>query len=188
MKEGMTIRDIAGFCPEEAVWKMMADVSGLLVKEDVGCMLTPDSVVIDGYTFMVEDGCEPIKEFMAPEQNAKQKSDANEQIWSLGAVAYYLATGHVVFGGHGGSYQKEHPSVALPILPKGFQDLTPVLQKCLCYAPEMRIKVKELHDLSQKGLASCKQQVRRKSVCASKGTISEIRQSSEKWPEQMIEV
>lgn len=191
MSERMTIRDIAGFCPEEAVWKMMADVSEFLLKEENCYGLTPDSIVLDGNTFMVEtDGdCKsPSIEYLAPEQDNEGKTETAQIVWSLGAVAYYMATGHIVFGGHGGNYQKGHPSVALPVLPKGIQALTPVLQKCLCYAPEERIKLKELKELVQKGLNACEKKQRRQADSTAKEPVKEVNNIGEKWPEEMIEV
>ena len=53
MKYYMTIRDIAGFCPEEAVWKMMTDVSKCLLTDGFNHTLSPDSVVIVGDSFII---------------------------------------------------------------------------------------------------------------------------------------
>lgn len=183
----MTIRDIAGFCPEEAIWKMMADVSEYILKDQVDYLLSPDSVMIDGNMFMVEAGQDCLREFMAPEQIDSHNSNEEGIIWSLGAVVYYMATGHVIFGGHGGSYQKYHPNVPLPILPKGLQALTPVIQRCLCYNLNERISMKDLNELSVKGLASCKQQ-RKKVVATEKKIDRKVNYNGEKWPEEMIEI
>jgi hypothetical protein len=188
MNKRITIRDIAGFCPEEAVWKMMVDVCEFMLKEGIDCVLTPDSIAIDGCTFMVETEHESIKEFLAPEQNDVQKAGITQMVWSLGAIAYYVATGHIVFGGHGGSYQKDHPLVSLPILPKGLKALTPVIQQCLCYAPDERINLKELKNLTQEGLAACEKRHRKKSVKIIKEHNVEVIQIGERWPEEMIAV
>lgn len=188
MNERVTTRDIAGFCPEEAVWKMLVDISGFLLREKVNCVLTPDSIVIDGNTFMIEAGHEIIDEFLSPEQTDMSKTDLPQMVWALGALAFYLATGHVLFGGHGGHYQKEHPSVALPVLPKGFQAMTPMVQRCLCFVPEERITMKELNSLSQKGLTECGQLQRRRTMQLTKTPFKGVQHSSEKWPEQMIEL
>ena len=188
MKSKMTIRDIAGFCPEEAIWKMMADVSGFLLNDGIEYVLTPDSIVIDGNMFMIEKDHEMLNEFIAPEQHEGQPSDVAPMVWSLGAVAYYSVTGHVIFGGHGSDYQREHPSVVLPVLPKGFQMLTAVLHKCICHNPEERISLKELYELSQKGLEECvKQQSKRRAVVV-KEMDNDVKHNVEKWPEEMIEV
>ncbi len=190
----LTLRDIAGFCPEEAVWKMLADVSRFVQKEGTSCTLTPDTIVIDGDSFMV-----------IPSANAESTCETTSQkalVWSLGAVAYFTATGHVVFGGHGESYQQEHPSVPLPVLPKDFQALTPVLQKCLCYLPDDRMSMEELMNLSQKGLEACAKRQRtpftssflrpigsKRPKTERGGEVSPIGEGMEgAWPEEMIEL
>ena len=186
----MTIRDIAGFCPEEAVWKMIADVSGCLLNEDVGSGLSPDSVIVDGKSFMVNRIQDTENEFHAPEHKDGQQSDEKEEVWSLGAIAYYASTGHVVFGGQGGKYQKEHPLVSLPALPKGLQSLTSLLQKCLCYDSNERIGLKDLNDLARKGLEECGKQSRKKTMSAKEEEKKEngVKYTGEKWPEEMIEL
>ena len=184
----ITIRDIAGFCPEEAIWKMMADVSGLLIKANDGNVLTPESILIDGNSFMIEEGHEIMQEFIAPECIAGGNHGMNQIVWSLGAVAYYMATGHVIFGGHGSRYQKEHSSVSLPVLPKGLQTLTSVIQRCLAYSPDDRIGLKELNEISSQGVLSCEMQQREKSVSTTEEKKTKVKYSGEKWPEEMIEV
>lgn len=185
----MTIRDIAGFCPEEAIWKMIADVSECLIKDFVDSGLSPEAVLIDGNSFLVNHVQDVANEFMAPEHKSGSNCDEKEMVWSLGAVGYYATTGHIAFGGHGGRYQRNRPSVPLPVLPKGLHDLTMVLQKCLCYKPEERIALKELHDLAQKGLLKCRQEMRKKKEPVKDGDIKkELKYTGEKWPEEMIEV
>lgn len=188
MSKKTTIQDIAGFCPEEAIWKMIYDVSGLLLQEDADYVLTPDSVVIDGQMFIIEPSHDSINEFLAPEQSPGLKSNAKELVWSLGAIAYYVTTGHIVFGGYGGHYQKEHPTVALPILPKGLQSLTYALQQCLRYKPEERISLKNLNELSREGMVHCGKLQRKNLVQTGKEHKIEKNHYSEKWPEEMIEV
>ena len=184
----ITIRDIAGFCPEEAIWKMMADISALLIKANDGYVLTPESIVIDGNAFMIETGHEIMHEFIAPECIPGGKIGLSQMVWSLGAATYYMATGHIIFGGHGSSYQKEHSSVPLPVLPKGLQVLTSVMQKCLSYSPDDRIGLKELNEISVQGVLSCEKQQREKIVSADERKKIKVEYSGERWPEEMIEV
>lgn len=183
MKNGMmTIRDIAGFCPEEAVWKMMADVSGFLHKEKEGYLLSADTIMVDGEQFLVT--------------GAKNTTTEEEMVWSLGALAYYVATGHDIFGGHGHSYQQEHPQVALPMLQKSFHALTPIIHRCLCANPSDRISMSELELLARKGLATCaqrqRQEIKETEDSAACRKDKRIPQSgscgNEKWPEKMIEI
>lgn len=173
MNERMTIRDIAGFCPEEAIWKMLADVSDFLLKDGKGYVLRSDAIAIDGSTFMVE-----------AEQSATTEA---EMVWALGAVAYEAVMGHVVFGGHGESYQQQHPHVALPHLPKAFQRLTPIVHQCLCHDEGKRIGLKDLSQQAHKGLETCRQEGRETVPTTATSTTTEKRQR-EKWPEEMREV
>lgn len=183
----MNIRDIAGFCPEEAVWKMMTDVSSFLLKERVPYLLTPDTIVVDGNIFIVETGHEVLNEFLAPEYNANN-IDMPQMVWALGAVAYYVATGHVFFGGHGGIYQREHPSVYLPVLPKSMQSLNPVVQRCLCYEVEKRIVMEELCELCRSGWNVCVKNQRASSGIIIDEHHKNVEYTGQKWPEEMIEV
>lgn len=187
MNKQMTIRDVAGYCPEEAVWKMIADVSSLLVSEKYDNNLSPSSIMIDGNSFLIRKAqIEYV--FLAPENN-NQTENEKELVWSLGAIAFYAATGHVVFGGQGSSYQREHPSVALPSLPKKWQTMTPVLQKCLSYNPDERIGLKELNEIAQKGLLECNKQIRLKqNITKQKEIKKEFKYSDESWPEEMVEI
>lgn len=187
MSKQMTIRDISGFCPEEAIWKMIADVSECMLNDGVGHGLSPDSVLVDGKSFMVNCTQDIENEFHAPEHKDGQLSDEKAEVWSIGAIAYYASTGHVVFGGHGSKYQKEHPLVPLPALPKGLQSLTPLLQKCLCYDSNVRIGLKDLNDLARKGLKECGMQMRKKTM-SSKEKENDAKYTGEKWPEEMIEL
>ncbi len=190
MSSQMMIRDIAGFCPEEAIWKMIVDVSGCLLNDSALNGISPDSVMVDGDSFMVSSTQVIGGEFLAPEQSEGLQSDEKGNVWSLGALAYYESTGHVIFGGHGGRYQKAHPSVSLPALPKGLQSLTPVLQKCLCFDSNERIGLKDLNDLARKGLEECGKQGRKKvkSVKKEEKKENDVKYTGEKWPEEMVEL
>ena len=185
MNERITIRDIAGFCPEEAVWKMISDVSSFHITEETYYSITPNSIVIDGNIFLVEPKTEPISEFLAPELSKKQKPGEKQVIWAIGATAFYMTTGHIIFGGQGSNYQKEHPSVKLPILPKGLNNLTNLLHKCICYNPEDRITLRELKSISSNGLALCKIKKREQTEII-KHKQETTKKTDEKWPEEMI--
>lgn len=190
MSKQMTIRDIAGFCPEEAIWKMIADVSDCLLNDGVANGLSPDSIIIDGNSFMVNRIQDIENEFHAPEHKDGQQSE-EEKVWSLGAIAYYASTGHIVFGGQGGKYQKEHPLVSLPALPKGLQSLTPLLQKCLCYDSNKRIGLKVLNEHARKGMEECGKHRRKKNMSDNNEEEKKengVKYTGEKWPEEMVEL
>ena len=181
----MTIRDIAGFCPEEAVWKMMTDVCTFLLKENSAYVLNPDTIVVDGNLFLIEEGVDRESEFLAPEQEGASKEDFAQFVWQIGSVAYYVATGHIVFGGRGGTYQREHPHVALPVLPKSYQALTPVIQSCLSFHPAERISLEKLKEKAEKGLTACLQSQREKATQTGM-PVKKDKKQKEKWPEDMI--
>lgn len=183
----MKIKDIIGLCPEEAIWKMMADISEFLIKDSHTHVLDPDNITIDGDTFLIGSAQKVAKEFLPPEQEVSEPPGMPQMVWSLGALAYYAASGHVVFGGHGGSYQKEHPHVPLPKLPKSMRALTPVVQQCLHSDPSERIELEKLHDLAVNGLRACSQRQREKSDVLDNGHPGEKTAEGEKWPEEMTE-
>lgn len=185
--ERMTIKDMAGFCPEDAIWKMMADISKFLLKDDSVKMMNPESIVVDGNMFIAETTSQEMQEFLAPEQEGGENTLKPQLVWQLGAVAYYMATGHVIFGGHGSKYQQEHPHVALPVLPKNYQTLTRTIQHCLCYNINERISLKELSAVTEKEWTACSSRHREK-VSLQREPVQTENQQKVKWPEEMIEI
>lgn len=171
--EDVTLRDIAGFCPEEAIWRMLTDVTEFLLKDGSGYKITADTIAVIGEQFIVV--------------GEKSSSTMSDMVWELGATAFYVAMGHEVFGGHGMVYQKEHPHVALPVLQKTFQSLTPILHRCLCYNSSDRISMESLRELTEIGLASCRKRQRVKKILV-KDKEERVCYQVDKWPEKMIEV
>lgn len=149
---------------------MLADVSAFLLEENGGYQITADTVTVAGNQFMVT--------------GEKNQTPKEEMVWALGAAAFYAATGHVVFGGHGFSYQQEHPHAALPVLQKSFQTLTPVIHQCLCAEKSKRISMESLMLSAEKGLAACSKRQRIKAEPVSEPT-RESHHEGEKWPEEM---
>ena len=188
MNEKITISDIAGFCPEEAVWKMLADVC-IAAQEGRRCSLSPDSIIYDGDTFVIEETSEKPDSCTAPEAQGHATTDEPQMVWSIGAVSYYAATGRQLFGGRGSAYQREHPSVELPTLPKKFQRMSSLIQSCLDANPSKRPSIKDIAEQAQKGLAS------HKFLHPTEHTVSQrtIQKDTtdplgDKWPEEMAEV
>lgn len=167
----MKLQDIAGFCPEEAIWRMLADVSRFVISDGGGYTLDANTVAVDGSHFMV-----------TAENDGTQAAD---MVWALGALAYYAATGHEVFGGHGAAYQQEHPSVALPSMPKTFQALTAIVHACLCYDTSQRTTLQALSEAAQKGLDACAAQQRSKDDANVSKSTPKANGTIEKWPEEM---
>lgn len=188
MNRVLNLKDIAGFCPEEAVWKMMTDVCDYLLRDNCVSSLCPEAIVVDGDSFLVEDTAKPNVDYLAPELlDGNQRVTQQQLVWQIGALAFFMATGHVPFGGHGGRYQREHSQVALPVMPKAFQSLTPIVQRCLDANPSKRITLEECRMAANNGLAVCSQQKRNKMEQPNQYIETEEYQK-EKWPEEMIEL
>jgi len=84
-------------------------------------------------------------EYMAPEQTTGEKIDGRSDIYSLGVIAYLMATGRLPFSGGGltglliAHQQKipEAPHVVTPSVPKEWSD---VIMKALAKRPEDRFE------------------------------------------------
>ena len=66
MNKHITLRDIAGYCPEEAIWKMVIDL-GQSIKDNGHCPLSPDGVMVDDKAFLTDDSADTQSQFLAPE-------------------------------------------------------------------------------------------------------------------------
>lgn len=189
MNESITLCNIAGYCPEEAIWKMIQDLCDIIEQNPAGqCLLTPDSIIIDGDKFLIGHTQEEQAAFLPPEHQVNETSMGTPQlIWSLGALIYYASSGRILFGGHGGRYQQQYPQVALPVLQKKHQRLTPVMQRCLQREPISRISAQELKSIAQKERARCLNKSRQPAL-ASQQPTAVSRQDGGRWPEEMIEI
>lgn len=186
MNEGkLTLKSIAGYCIEEALWKFLLDMaSEIQEKKSVLEGIDPDMVVIDNEDFRLEGLNNAIPSFCAPEKEASEAAMA----WSLGALLCYASSGHLIFGGRGSLYQSKHPSVKLPVLQKKHNSLTPLVQRCLAYSPEKRISLSELVIEARNGLELCKKRERSKSNTPVKSERPLTSSIDERWPEEMIDI
>ena len=188
MTKEMTIHSIAGYCSEKALWKLLVDLitDALSNESERWRVLTPDHVIVDGEDFHVDShiSSEPLTEFIPPE--GIENCGESGYIWSLGALVCYASSGHYIFGGRGGAYQRNKPQVELPTLRKEHSNLDVIIKRCLCYTSSQRITLNELLELAQKGLESNNQKNR---VKQSKGSemanVSSSYNTNESWPEKM---
>ncbi|MEU7387686.1 serine/threonine-protein kinase [Streptomyces tanashiensis] len=87
--------------------------------------------------------------FMAPEQAAGQRVTAATDVFALGQVAAYAATGVPAFGegtGHGVLYRIVHEEPDLSAVP---ERLTELVTRCLAKDPEVRPTLSEIIGLCQ---------------------------------------
>ena len=186
MNKRITLRDIAGYCPEEAIWKMVIDL-GQSIKDNGHCPLSPDGVMVDDKAFLTDDSADTQSQFLAPECTDGATKGQAQQIWSLGALVYFASSGRTLFGGYGGAYQKNHPNVLLPTLRKDHQSLTALVQQCLAFDPSSRIGIDRVMDEARKGYEQCRK-AKRCPIGKTRGTMAATtRQKAENWPEEMQE-
>jgi hypothetical protein len=187
MTRKMTIHDVAGYCHETALWKLLADVSAALLVQPAEnpLLVTPSRVVVEGDTFLWDvaaDGA-VAPEFLPPEGGGR--GDEAALVWSLGAVACYASSGHVLFGGRGGAYQRSHPQVELPVLRKDHAALTPLVRRCLCYNPSQRISLSTLCTAAQEGWERSLHQERRLRQQPAGMPAVPADRADALWPEKM---
>ena len=183
----MTIRSIAGFCNEKALWKMLVDLSSILLGEmsKVRKVITPEMVIIDGEDFRLNDEIPQSQstEFYPPE--GIENSGSEGLVWSLAALICYASSGHYVFGGRGGIYQRSHPKVELPTLKKEHSGLAALVKRSLCYTPSQRISLNDLHTVAVQGLESNAQMSRIKRMNVPGEDVASSDMIDDIWPDKM---
>lgn len=183
----ITIRSIAGFCNEYTLWKMLLNIcSEILISTDKVKMLTPDMIIIDGDNFRISDAevHTLIPEFFPPE--GMDQPTETGLVWVLGALVCYASSGHYVFGGRGGMYQRSNPNVELPTLKKEHSALSALVKSCLCFSPSQRINLEELKTAAQKGLESIKRMKRPKRMEKPILLDETNEYVDDVWPEKMV--
>lgn len=181
----MTLRSIAGYCFESALWKFIVDICDDIQEEKTTTwnILTPDTVFIEENCFHIsKEGFCNVDEFSPPEGNINLEEAST--IWSIGAMVCYLSSGHLIFGGQGGAYQKKHPNVSLPVLRKEHSALTPIVQRCLCYSPSQRIRLKDLSKQAANGLENSEKQLR-KEIFKPIEVNNNNKTANDIWPDKM---
>ena len=183
----MTIHSIAGFCNEKALWKLLADLSSILLKEtsNVWKVITPEMVIIDGEDFRLSNEAPhgQSTEFYPPEGAGNSGSEG--LVWSLAAIVCYASSGHYVFGGRGGSYQRSHPKVELPTLKKEHSGLAALVKRSLCYTSSQRISLDDLHTTAVQGFESNAQMSRVKRMSESSEYPSSSDVMNDTWLDKM---
>ena len=129
----VTAGQLAGLCPERAVWRFLAD----MVKGGPLAPLDPDCVRMDPSGHFCQEGKGKDPRFLAP-------ASGDGSVWSLGAVAYYLVMGTPVFGGRGHDLQKA--GTVIPAIPphRCSRELDGLIRRCLDYDPGKRPSLEEI--------------------------------------------
>lgn len=180
----LTLKSIAGYCIEEALWKFVIDITAeVQEKKFVLGGIDPNMIVIENEDFHIlpKENVKP--SFCAPEGESSEAA----MVWSLGALLCYASSGHLIFGGSGSLYQRKHPDVKLPALQKRHSPLTPLMQRCLVFSPEKRIRIDEVVIEARKGLELCKKRVRSKFDVKVEEMRPMVSSLDERWPEEMTD-
>ena len=183
----ITIQSIAGYCNEKALWKLLVNLSTEMLQDNSKDwkVLMPGMVTVDGEDFRMEnETCQNATTEFYPPEGIENYGESGF-VWSLGALVCYASSGHYVFGGRGGAYQRSHPKVKLPTLKKEHSTLSTIVKRCLCYSPSQRISLKELHTIAVKGLDSNEQACRIKRICEPDETSISPNCPDDTWPEKM---
>jgi serine/threonine protein kinase len=135
----VTAGQLAGLCPERAVWRFFAD----MVKGGAPAPLDPDCVRMDPSGHFRQEGKGKDPRFLAP-------SSSDGAIWSLGAIAYYLLMGTPVFGGRGHDLQKA--STVIPSIPprRCSRELDGLIRRCLEYDLGKRPSLEEIAEAASR--------------------------------------
>lgn len=185
MNNPLRLSQIAGYCPEIVIWKMVSDLCDAIQGKESGSrLITPDTIVVDGDMFYItpSDSIDPI--FLPPEYAEGAAVLPSHQVWMIGAAIYYASSNRILFGGHGSRYQRECPNVRLPALQKVHQMITPVMQRCLQYDPSKRIESKELKTVAQREWERCRREPRPQIELPNE--VIRVTPHDQKWPEAMI--
>ena len=151
----ITLKDIAGYATERAVWQMMSQLAAG-TQVPLG-EVTPERVEIRGDRFHIADerpSTTAYMPFAAPEAIGHQ-GVANEQatVWSIGAMAFYMLMGVGVFEGDGGAGQQALTPVPRVGSTHCGSALGNLIHRCLAFQPTERPTVAELRQCAESHLA-----------------------------------
>ena len=195
---GRSLDNLSGYFPEEKAWELLCEISSALeyLHEEGWCHgdVKPSNVLWNNRAFLLADfgAChrfleKPAREdvssfkFLAPEKSRTDKSD----IWSMGATVFNLIMGSSVFGGLGGSAQRENSPV--PYMRRSMPALSELVCRCLSYHPESRPTASEIRIIAQKALSDYRTRKKKRPVRNRVEVVSEDSYGAF-WPEVMKNV
>lgn len=140
----LTIKDIAGYCREELLWDFIIDVAREMQTSHF-MPTEPEHVLISNTksaSFCLAD-------------NLPTSEDDSERVWNMAALAFFISTGHLIFGGKGISYQIKHPGVKLPTMIKEHASINSLFQQCTNSDPHIRPSLQELISKAEEERKKC---------------------------------
>lgn len=189
MEETLHASDLAGHCNEVTAWRVLRDVSGILLT-DPTLPVSPYLIEIcdDGsFTLAHPEESVDLGGFAAPEHGKVTPSEASA-VWSLAASLFYIVMGCQVMNGKGGKAQ--HESSKLPYMRSALPLLSETVQQCLQFHPESRPSLQKIHDLAAQWFDFCNDEVKKGPKFQEKGsfisdTAGQTGKELDFWPEAM---
>lgn len=190
MEKELTLKDIAGYVTEKAIWQMMLNLSANWRHGDF-CGLTPDDIHVKNEELSLYSDCldknKTFGLFDAPEMfrdHAINFDQEKAEVWTLGALAFYALMGMNVFEGKGGKTQTCDTEVPRISSAHASGSLSALVFRCLNFSPTFRPSMDEVYAIAKKEMMVFPSVPPKKLINTSgKGYITSLVKF---WPEEMI--
>lgn len=192
MEKELTLKDIAGYVTEKAIWQMMLNLSANWRHGDL-CGLTPDDIHVKNEELSLYSDCldkdknKTFGLFDAPEMfrdHAINFDQEKAEVWTLGALAFYALMGMNVFEGKGGKTQTCDTEVPRISSAHASGSLSALVFRCLNFSPTFRPSMDEVYAIAKKEMMVFPSVPPKKLINTSgKGYITSLVKF---WPEEMI--
>lgn len=159
MEEKTYASELAGHCNETTAWRILKEVSGDLIHNEIR-PVNPFCIEIndDGHFALAAEQTTHRDSFDAPEHSENRLNEA-EAAWSIGATLFYIVMGGEVMNGKGGKGQ--HESSKLPYMRSEWPELSELVQCCLHFNPSQRPSLQEIHKKAERQYQRCLDEIQR---------------------------
>ena len=186
--KAITLEEIAGYATEKQVWQMMLNLSESCGTGVLG-NVTHRDIVISGSEYLMQKIQNPAagkkKAFAAPEtfKTVGMSGSETSDIWTLGAVAFYMITGENVFEGKGGETQNANTQIPRISSTHASGELSSLIHRCLSFSPKERPSVAEIRQMAHDALGRPEAPRRKLTSLTGKGYSASLITF---WPEEMV--
>lgn len=151
---------MAGYTTERSVWLLIANLSEGWKQGGLAHVAAED-VLLCGGRFRVEASAQkptalsdPDEAFCAPERFVQEGSGSSEaaEVWTLGALAFYMLMGIHIFEHTGGKTQTAGTPVPRIGSAHCGDALSDLIRQCLAFEPARRPSMEQLHTAAQRVL------------------------------------
>lgn len=141
---------IAGYATERTVWQLIQYISDSWTGGG-SVAIQPDLIEVRDEGFHAVPKVENHKttcSFSAPERNVNDGGKVSEKadVWSVGALAFYVLLGKEIFEGKGGSTQSENTEIPRISTSHCSDIMSDLIYRCLSYEPSLRPTMSELNE------------------------------------------